>query len=83
MSSLVAQKLRHFIEQQDQTSRYILLLYYFDELNIKEISLVLELSEALVNKRLGQLQQQAQQQILLCQSASKSKMQATNLSAIA
>ena len=83
MSSLEAQTLRHFIESQDQVSRYILLLHYYDELTTKEIGLVLDLSESYVSKRLGHLKQQAQQQLLLCRSASKTKASTASLSAIA
>lgn len=82
MSSLEARKLRHFIEQQDQVSRYILLLHYFDNLTDKEIGMVLDLSENYVTRRLQTLQQQARQQIIACQPTHQPSL-AANLSAIA
>lgn len=83
MSKFEARQLRHFIEQQDQTSRYILLLHYFENLTDKEISIVLDLSENFVSRRLIKLQQQAQQVIMLCQPANTSTITSSNLSAIA
>lgn len=83
MGTLEARKLRQFILQQDQTSRYILLLHYYDNLTTKEIGLVLDLSELSVNKRLAHLKQQAQQQLDTCQVPLASTVIATKLSAIA
>tara|TARA_Y100000589_G_scaffold331103_1_gene383286 strand:- start:1103 stop:1369 length:267 start_codon:yes stop_codon:yes gene_type:complete len=83
MSSLEARKLRQFIEQQDQTSRYILLLHYYDNLTVKEIGLVLDLPQSIIQSRLTHLQQRARQQILRCQTVKPSTVATSSLSAIA
>jgi DNA-directed RNA polymerase specialized sigma24 family protein len=84
MQSLEAKKLRQFILEQDQTSRYILLLHYYENLTTHEISLVLDLTETHVKKRLATLQLQAHQQILIAKASWSVKPTTTaSLSAIA
>ena len=55
MASLDATRLRSFVQNLNQTDRYVVLLHYADGLSELEIAAVLQLSTVRVHTRLGEL----------------------------
>jgi DNA-directed RNA polymerase specialized sigma24 family protein len=58
MPSPDAARVRCFVQNLNQTDRYLVLLHFADELSEMEIAAVLQLEPHTVRRRLGELRQQ-------------------------